>query len=146
MITQAKMFAERVVLAFVWQFFAVMVAGGVADLYHGQTWLKAVDTGGWAALLAVGTSLVTVLTPLAAHLTGVADAIVRATLQFVQSFFGSVVAGAVSPSILHVNWFGALAVGLVAAAPAFLKALAALGLPTTLGASLVRPHSRTVDV
>jgi hypothetical protein len=130
---KALLVAEKTIWAFGYQFAVVLATVGTVNLWHKQSWVQAADSAGWAALLALGTSLITVLSGLV--VTGYLDVVLRVVLQFLQSFFGVLIASATA-SFINAPWQGALGTAVLAAMAALAKCLLALKLPT-LGASVV---------
>lgn len=126
--------AEKVGTAFAFQFAAVLFVGGVGSLYVRQQYGDAVAAGLYSAAVALATGVVTV--GLSLKLSGLADAVVRIVLQFVQSFAGSALAGATG-DIRHVPWQGALGVAFAATLPTVVKVMAAAKSPNTPGASVI---------
>ncbi len=125
---------EKVAWTFAYQFVAVLFTVGTANLYAKQQWLAAADSAGYAALVALVTSIVTITASL--KLAARFDALWRIVLTFGQSFAGSLLAGATT-SFIHVPWLGALGVAVAATVPCVLKVLASLANPSTIGASVV---------
>lgn len=123
---------EKAGTTFSYTFAVVLMATGSAGVVTHQAWFKAADTAGFAALLAVGTTLVT----LNVDLRGGADVVFRVVKTFAQSFFGVLVADATS-SLIHAGWKGALAVAVPATLFSALKALIAWSSPHLQGSSLI---------
>lgn len=124
---------ERASRTFVQQFVVILLATGSAGLLVHQNWLIAADSAAFAAvvsiLTSVGTFWVTAQTPSV-------DLVLRVAKTFLQSFLGTLVAQNVL-SVEHADWKGAVAVAIPVALTALLTGLAAMGVPGTIGASLV---------
>ena len=123
---------ERALWTFVQHFgVAMLAAGGGATLITHQPWEFAVDTAGFAAVASLITSVLTFKVP---KLSPVADLAVRVFKTGLQSFSGTVAASHML-SISGTDWRGALGLSVPVMLTALLKGLAALGIPTTDGAS-----------
>jgi hypothetical protein len=125
--------AERAASTFVQQFAVILLATGSAGLIHYQQWGAAADTAGFAALISIGTSLLTFPVP---KLNAGADLVLRVLKTGGQSFVGVLVAAQVT-SVVHANWKDALATAVPVALTALLKGLASLAAPWSEGASLL---------
>jgi hypothetical protein len=125
---------ERAGTTFLEQFFTVMLGSGAASLLVNPHWASAADRAGFAALVSIGTSLVTFGIP---KLPAGVDAILRIFKTGLQVFLGDLLASSNTPSLVHADWKHALAAGVVVMGPAALKVLAALGIQSTVGASVL---------
>jgi hypothetical protein len=138
--TAAKQFlnlAERAGTTFAEQFITVMLGTGAVSLVASPHWTVAGDRAGFAALVSIGTSLLTFGVP---KLPAGIDAILRVLKTGLQVFLGDLIASSATPSLVHADWRHALAAGVVVMGPAALKVIGALGISTTDGAALI-PHS-----
>lgn len=124
---------ERAARTFVQQFVVMLLAVGSAGMLLHQNWLISADSAGFAAIISLITS---VLTFMVSPKPDIVDLVLRVLKTLVQSFFGTLVAAHVL-SIQHADWKGALAIAVPVALTALLTGLAALGVPQTVGASLL---------
>lgn len=124
---------ERAARTFIQQFVVILMATGSAGLLVHQNWLIAVDSAGFAALVSLVTSIATFKVP---TLSPLYDLLLRVVKTFLQSFAGTLAAAEVL-NLSHVDWKGDLAVAIPVALTALLTGLAALGVPFTVGASLL---------
>lgn len=126
---------ERAGSTFLEQFLIVLLATGTGGLLVTQNFLAAADAGLFAAILAVLTSYVLLLTGFSLH--GWVDVARRIGLTFLQSMLGTLAASTFSHSVVHADWRSALALALNVTAAAALKIMAAQALPTIGGSVLV---------
>jgi hypothetical protein len=124
---------ERAGRTFAQQFTVLLLAAGSAGLLVSQNWLVALDSALFAAVVSVLTSVLTFKVP---QLSVRYDLLLRVAKTFLQSFLGTLTASHVL-SVSGADWKGALAVAVPVAVTAFLTGIAALGVPTTDGASLL---------
>lgn len=124
---------ERAARTFVQQFTVILLAAPAAGLVVQQNWLLAADSALFAAVVSLITSILTFKVPV---LGVVPDLVLRVLKTGLQSFVGTLVAGEVL-DISHADWRGALGTAIPVMFTAFLTGLAAMGVPTTYGASLL---------
>lgn len=124
---------ERAARTFAQQFVFILLATGYGGLLITQNWVVAVDSAAFAGVVSI---LMSVLTFKVSPLRPAVDLTWRVLKTFVQSFVGTLTATSVL-DVSHADWKGALAVAFPVAAGALLTGLAALGVPTTQGASLL---------
>lgn len=125
---------ERAGSTFAQQFALFLLAAG-GSLLVSQNFLAAADSAVFAAIIALITSYVLILTGL--KVTGWFDVGRRVLLTFGQSLGGTLAADNVTHSVVHAGWTGALAIAVNVAGVAFLKSLVGLSLPHTIGGSVV---------
>lgn len=123
---------ERAARTFAQQFVLALTAGGGAVLLT-QSWQLAADSAGLAALVSILTSVLTFKVP---HLPAWADLLLRVVKTGLQSFLGTLIASS-ALSLTQVDWQGALALAIKVAGAAAVIGIAALGVPATIGASLL---------
>ena len=132
---------ERAARTFVQQFVIMLPIGsGAVGLIASQSWLVALDSAGFAAIVSVLTSVLTFKVP---PLPNWADVALRGVKTFLQSFIGTLTTANVL-SVAHADWKGALAV----AVPVAVTSLATaniLRLPTGFGVAKDVPAQREVD-
>lgn len=125
---------ERAGSTFAQQFALFLLAAG-GSLLVSQNFLAAADSAAFAAVIALITSYVLILTGL--KVTGWFDIGRRVVLTFGQSLGGTLAADNITHSVVHAGWTGALAIAVNVAGVAFLKSLVGLSLPHTIGGSVV---------
>lgn len=124
---------ERAGRTFVQQFAVILLAVPAASLLITQNWVFAADSAGFAAAVSALTSILTFKVPV----LGVwPDLVLRGLKTGLQSFVGTISAGQIV-TISGADWKGALATAVPVALTALLTGLAAMGVPTTYGASLL---------
>lgn len=124
---------ERAGRTFIQQFTVLLLAAPAAGLLVQQNWLAAVDSAVFAAIISLITSVITFKVPV---LPVWADLLLRVLKTGLQSFLATLVAGKIL-TISGADWQGALGVAIPVMLAAFLTGLAALGVPSTNGASLL---------
>lgn len=128
---------ERAGNTFLQQMAVVLTAaGGTAVIMGGDAWLAALIVSAYAAAI----SLITTYAALVAKWqpkTPLADFVARIVKTFVQSFAG-VILGSAATTFVMADWTNALAIAIPVTLLAVLKGLAALSLPITEGASLLK--------
>lgn len=128
--------AERMISTFIQQFVMLMlpslvvVGHTIAPL---QVWATAADSAGFAAVMALLTTLVGLVVPSFRNktLTVLGDAVWRLGATFLQSVIGTMAASKFTPSLVHAPWLGAVGVAIPVTAAAALKIIASLNLPWT---------------
>lgn len=124
---------ERAARTFVQQFSVLLLAAPAAGLLAQQNWLVAFDSGLFAAAVSLITSILTFRVP---ALSAALDLTLRVLKTGLQSFLGTLIAGQVL-TISGADWRGALGVAVPVMVTAAITGLAALGIPSTNGASLL---------
>lgn len=112
---------ERAGRTFLQQFFVVLGTAGAAGLLAHQSWLVALDSAGFAAILSILMSVLTFKIP---PLPVAGDIAARVVRTFIQSFVGTLGAAHVL-SVSQANWSGALAVASTVAITALMTSLVA---------------------
>jgi hypothetical protein len=131
---------ERAGSTFVQQFVVIIVGTGSVAVVGFQAWGHAANYSGFAALISIGTSILTFSFP---EFNPLADLAFRVIKTAFQSFMGVLIGGAVL-SVTGADWKGALAVAIPVAVAALLKGLAALAVPQLRGASVIPANFTTV--
>lgn len=124
---------ERAFSTFAEQFFTVLLGTGAASLLVTPHITEAADRAGFAALVSLGMSVLTF--GWSKQSDGV-DNVLRILKTGLQVTLGDMMASGTT-SLVHTDWTHALAAGLTVMGPAALKVLAAQGMATTAGGSLV---------
>lgn len=130
---------ERAGSTFVQTFVILLIGTGSVAVIGFQEWGHAANYAGFAALISIGTSVLTFSFP---EFNPLADLVFRTIKTGFQSFMGVLIGGAVL-SVTGADWKQALAVAIPVAVTALLKGLAALAVPQLRGASLI-PAERQV--
>lgn len=125
---------ERAGSTFLQQLSILLLAINGGSLLVTQHWLEAADAAGFAAIIALITSYAGLIGGLNFADPAI-DLARRVVFTFAQSFAGALVASAVDPSVVDAHWKGALAVAVIAALTAALKAVAGSSKPNTIGCS-----------
>lgn len=126
---------ERALWTFAQQF-AVFLLATSPTLLVTQHYAAAADAAAFAAVAALITSYITAL--LNWPVTGWFDVGRRAVLTFLQSLAGTLAAGELTGSVVHTDWRAAIAIAVSVTMISLLKAIAALAVPDTIGASTIR--------
>jgi hypothetical protein len=133
---------ERAGSTFAQQFGMFLLAAG-GSLLASQKFLAAADSAAFAAVIALITSYVLLLTGI--KVTGWFDVLRRVVMTFGQSLGGTLAANTVTHSVVHAGWTAALAIAVNVAGVAFLKSLVGLALPNSVGGSVAPIAPLPVD-
>jgi hypothetical protein len=131
---------ERALSTFAQQFATMLIVAGSASLLLRQSWLLALDSAGFAGIIALLMAYVGALTALN-EASATWDLIRRVVLTGVQSFLGIMTASVVAPSVIHAPWLGALGAAVIAMLTAFIKGVGPASNIRTRGASPIRAEA-----